>query len=322
MNEKMFEQIKNAVNQLEGFANKTPVLSSSTLNKKLGAEVYFKCENFQKIGAFKFRGAFNCISQLTEQEKQRGIIAFSSGNHAQAVALVGKMLGIKTTIIMPNNAPEIKLAATKGYGAEVVIYDVKTEVREEVTGKTQEKYGYSLIAPFDNYHVIAGQGTAAYELHQKVIGLTKLLAPCGGGGLLSGSAIATKGLNPDCEVIGIEPANADDATQSFNTGKLVSIPNPNTIADGTRTTSLGKLTFPLIQEHVDAMKTVSEKAIIQAVQFHLLRMKIVVEPSGALGLAALLSKAVEVNPDEKVGVIISGGNIDPTTLTQILESPQ
>ncbi len=318
----MFQQIIAANGRLNGHTNKTPVLSSTTLNNQLGAEVYFKCENFQKIGAFKFRGAFNCISQLTQQEKQRGIIAFSSGNHAQAVALVGKMLGIKTTIVMPNNAPKIKLAATKGYGAEVVIYDVKTEIREEVTGKIQEKYGYSLIAPFDNYHVIAGQGTAAYELHQKVSGLTKLLAPCGGGGLLSGSAIATKGLNPGCEVIGIEPANADDATQSFNTGKLVSIPNPNTIADGTRTTSLGKLTFPLIQEHVDAMKTVSEKAIIQAVQFHLLRMKIVVEPSGALGLAALLSKAVEVNPNEKIGVIISGGNIDPSTLVQILGEPQ
>ncbi len=314
----MFEQIKEAVNRLEGHANKTPVLSSSTLNSMLGAEVYFKCENFQKIGAFKFRGAFNCISQLTKQEKQRGIIAFSSGNHAQAVALVGKTLGIKTTIVMPNNAPEIKLAATKGYGAEVVIYDVKTELRENVTGKIQEKFGYSLIAPFDNRQVIAGQGTAAYELQQKVRGLTKLLVPCGGGGLLSGSAIATKGLNPNCEVIGIEPENADDATQSFYSGQLVSIPNPNTIADGTRTTSLGKLTFPLIQKHVNAMKTVTELAIMQAVQFHLLRMKIVVEPSGALGLAALLSKAVEVNPNEKIGVIISGGNIDPSMLVQIL----
>lgn len=315
----MFEQIKSASARLQGHANKTPVLSSSTLNKMLGAEIYFKCENFQKIGAFKFRGAFNCISQLSKQEKQRGIIAFSSGNHAQAVALVGKMLGIKTTIVMPNNAPKIKLAATKGYGADVVIYDVKTELREVVTGKIQERYGYSLIAPFDNNQVIAGQGTAAYELHNKIKGLNKILAPCGGGGLLSGTAIATKGLNPDCEVIGIEPENADDATQSFNTGKLISIPNPNTIADGTRTTSLGSITFPLIQEYVDSMKTVSELAIMQAVQFHLLRMKIVVEPSGALGLSALLSKVVKVAPNEKIGIIISGGNIDSSTLTQILD---
>lgn len=314
----MFQQIIDANARLQGFANKTPVLSSATLNKIMGANVYFKCENFQKIGAFKFRGAFNCISQLSEQEKQRGIIAYSSGNHAQAVALVGKMLGIKTTIVMPSNAPKIKLAATKGYGADVVIYDTQTEIREAITADIQEKYGYSLIAPFDNTLVIAGQGTAAYELHTKVKDLNKLLVPCGGGGLLSGSAIATKGLNPDCEVIGIEPEKANDATQSFYSGKLVSQPNPDTIADGTRTASLGNITFPLIQEHVDAMKTVSEQAIMQAVAFHLLRMKIVVEPSGALGLAALLSQVVDINPGEKIGVIISGGNVDPSTLAQIL----
>lgn len=315
----MFDQIIAANKRLKGYANKTPVLSSNTLNKQLGAEIYFKCENFQKIGAFKFRGAFNCISQLSEQEKKCGIIAFSSGNHAQAVALVGKMLGIKTTIVMPNNAPQVKLAATKGYGADVIIYDTQTQTREDVTQKIQDENGYSLIAPFDNRHIIAGQGTAAYELNTKIKDLNKLLVPCGGGGLLSGSAIATKGLNPDCEVIGIEPKNADDATQSFYTGKLVSQPNPDTIADGTRTASLGNITFPLIQEYVDAMKTVSEQAITQAVAFHLLRMKIVVEPSGALGLAALLSQAVETVPGEKIGVIISGGNIDPSTLAHILE---
>jgi len=315
----MFQQIIDANTRLKGFANKTPVLTSSTLNKQLGAEVYFKCENFQKIGAFKFRGAFNCISQLSEQEKQRGIIAYSSGNHAQAVALVGKMLGIKTTIVMPNNAPKIKHVATKDYGAEIITYDTQTEIRESITADIQEKHGYSLIAPFDNNFVIAGQGTAAYELHQKVQGLNKLLVPCGGGGLLSGSSVATKGLNPDCKVIGIEPKNADDATKSFYSGKLVSQPNPDTIADGTRTASLGEITFPLIQKYVDAMKTVTEQSIIQAVAFHLLRMKIVVEPSGALGLAALLSNAVEINPNEKIGVIISGGNIDPSTLTQIFE---
>lgn len=318
----MFDQIIAANKHLKGYANKTPVLSSNTLNKQLGAEIYFKCENFQKIGAFKFRGAFNCISQLSEEEKKRGIIAFSSGNHAQAVALVGRMLGIKTTIVMPNNAPQIKLAATKGYGADVVIYDTQTQTREDVTQKIQDENGYSLIAPFDNRHIIAGQGTAAYELNTKIKDLNKLLVPCGGGGLLSGSAIATKGLNPDCEVIGIEPKNADDATQSFYTGKLVSQPNPDTIADGTRTASLGNITFPLIQEYVDAMKTVSEQSIMQAVAFHLLRMKIVVEPSGALGLAALLSQAVEINPDEKIGVIISGGNVDPSTLAHILNETE
>ena len=315
----MFQQIIDANARLNGFANKTPVLSSITLNKQLGAQVFFKCENFQKIGAFKFRGAFNCISQLSEQEKKRGIIAYSSGNHAQAVALVGKMLGIKTTIVMPNNAPQVKLLATKDYGADVVIYDTKTQTREEVSQKIQDQFGYSLIAPFDNHQIIAGQGTSAYELHTKVKDLNKILVPCGGGGLLSGSAISTKGLNPKCEVIGIEPKNADDATQSFNTGKLVSQPNPDTIADGTRTACLGDITFPLIQEYVDAMQTVTEQSIMQAVAFHLLRMKIMVEPSGALGLAALLSQTVEIVPGEKIGVIISGGNIDPSTLTKILK---
>lgn len=312
----MIEQIIQAKKRLEGFANKTPVFSSRTLNKKLGAEIYFKCENFQRIGAFKFRGAYNCISQLSQAEKEKGIIAFSSGNHAQAVALVGKMLGIKTTIIMPNNAPQIKLTATKGYGAEVIIFDPTTQVREEISAEIKQKHGYSLIAPFDNNHVIAGQATAALELCEEINGLNKLLVPCGGGGLLSGSAIATKSLQPDCEIIGVEPKLGDDAFQSFYSGKLVSKPNPQTIADGTRTTCLGSITFPLIQQYVDAMATVSEKAIIQAVKFHLLRMKMAVEPSGALGLAALLSNKVQATG--KVGVIISGGNIDPSTLTEIL----
>ena len=314
--QEMIEQIIQAQKRLEGQAHKTPVLSSRTLNKQIGAEVYFKCENFQRIGAFKFRGAYNCISQLSQVEKDRGIIAFSSGNHAQAVALVGKMLGIKTTIIMPNNAPQIKLTATKGYGAEVIIFDPKTQIREDLSAEIQEKHGYSLIAPFDNRQVIAGQATAALELCQEISHLKTLLVPCGGGGLLSGSAIATKAIQPDCEVIGVEPKLADDAYQSFYSGKLVCKPNPQTIADGTRTSSLGIITFPLIQHYVDAIVTVTEKAIIQAVKFHLLRMKIVVEPSGALGLAALLSK--KIKPKGKIGIIISGGNIDPVTMSEIL----
>jgi len=313
----MFEQVKAAKLRLEGHANKTPVMTSRTLNKMIGAEVFFKCENFQRIGAFKFRGAYNCISQLTQVEKERGIIAFSSGNHAQAVALVGQMLGIETTIIMPTNAPKIKLAATKGYGATVVMFDPATHIREEITSSIIEKHGYNLIAPFDNKHVIAGQATAALELCEEIPELDTLLVPVGGGGLLSGSAIAAKGINPNCRVVGIEPKLADDAYQSFYSGKLVSQPNSKTIADGTRTTSLGKITFPLIQQFVDGIATVSEDAIIDAVKFHLLRMKMVVEPSGALGLAALLSKSVK--PLGKIGIIISGGNIDPSTLVDILQ---
>jgi len=312
----MFQQVLAAQNRLHSVAHKTPVLSSQTLNEQLGAEVFFKCENFQRIGAFKFRGAYNCISQLSEAEKKRGIIAFSSGNHAQAVALVGRMLGIKTTIIMPTNAPEIKLTATKSYGATVVLFDPETQVREQVTEEIRAKQGYTLIAPFDNREVIAGQATAALELLDKVPDISTLLVPCGGGGLLSGSAIAAKGLNSKCQVIGIEPEQADDAYQSFYTGKLVSKANPQTIADGTRTTALGTVTFPLIQEHVDAMKTVSEESIVEAVKFFLLRMKIVVEPSGALGLAALISQQVECSG--KIGVIISGGNIDPQLLAQLV----
>lgn len=313
----MFEQVKAASKRLENHANKTPILTSRTLNKLVGAEVFFKCENFQKVGAFKFRGAFNCISQLSAKDKQQGIIAYSSGNHAQAVALVGQMLGVKTTIVMPNNAPKIKLIATKGYGADVVLFDPITEIREEIAAKLQKKNGYTLIAPFDNKHVIAGQATAAYELFNKVSKLDMLLVPCGGGGLLSGSAISAKSMDSTCQVIGVEPVNADDAYQSFYSGKLVTIKNPDTIADGTRTQSLGKITFPLIQKNVDAIVTVTEQDIIDAVRFFLLRMKIVVEPSGALGLAALLSK--KVKPQGKIGVIISGGNIDPSMLVQILE---
>ncbi len=316
----MFQQIIKASERLSGFSHKTPILTSSTLNNFIGTEVFFKCENFQRIGAFKFRGAFNCISQLSKKEKTQGVIAFSSGNHAQAVALVGKLLGIKTTIVMPNNSPKVKLDATKGYGANIVLYDTETENREVITQKLQDKFGYSLIAPFDDKYVIAGQGTVAYEFLNKVPDLDTLLVPCGGGGLLSGSAIATKHLNPNCQVIGIEPELADDAKQSFKSGKIVTIPVSKTIADGTRTTSLGRLTFPLIQQYVDNITTTSEKAIIDAVKFHLLRMKIVVEPSGALGLAALLSKAVKAQG--KIGVIISGGNIDPSTLIEVLKNNQ
>ncbi len=314
----MFKQVLSAKKRIAPYAYNTPVMTSQTLNDLVGAEVFFKCENLQKMGAFKFRGALNAILQLTPEQKQRGIIAFSSGNHAQAVALVGKLLGIQTTIVMPKNAPQVKLSGTKSYGADVVVYDPETQIREEVAEIIQQEHGYHLIPPFNHEHIIAGQGTAALELLEAIKDLNHILVPCGGGGLLSGTAIATKATNPKCEVIGIEPATADDATRSFYSGTLQSNPNPKTIADGTRTTSLGSLTFPLIQNHVDAMKTVSESAIMEAVYFHLIRMKLTVEPSGALGLAALLSK--QVNVSGKVGVIISGGNMDASTLSDILKA--
>jgi threonine dehydratase len=307
-----------AKERLKGVANITPVMTSSTLNELVKANVFLKCENFQRVGAFKFRGAYNAISKLSDEEKLRGVITYSSGNHAQAVSLVGKLLGIKTTIVMPDNAPVIKRAATAAYGAEIIEYNPIDQQREEVARKIQEKYGYSLIPPFDHKDVISGQGTAALELLEEVKNLDYIIAPCGGGGLLSGSAIAAKGVNNNCKVIGIEPEVADDAVCSFRTGVLHNVKNPPTIADGTRTASLGNLTFPLVLEYVDIMETVTEKAIMDAVKFLFYRMKLVVEPSGALGIAALLSGAVQ--SEGNVGVIISGGNIDADIMNLILNS--
>ena len=312
----MFERVKAARERLQGYANITPVMTSRFLNQSVGAEVFLKCENFQRVGAFKFRGAFNTISQLTDQQRESGIITYSSGNHAQAVALVGQLLKIQTTVVMPNNAPRVKRAATEMYGATVIEYDPDKATREEITDLLRAEHGYTIIPPFDHIDIIAGQGTAALELFEQLETLDMLLVPCGGGGLLSGSAIATKGMEPTCRVIGIEPELADDATRSFHTKKLHTVKNPPTIADGTRTPSLGKLTFPLVLEYVDDMRTVTETAIAEAVQFLFYRMKIVVEPSGALGLAALLSGAV--SGSGKVGVIISGGNVDADMMSKIL----
>jgi threonine dehydratase len=314
----MFKQVQAAKKRLKGYAHVTPVMTSRTLNRLVKAEVFFKCENFQRVGAFKFRGAFNSISQLSRAEKARGVITYSSGNHAQAVALVGHMMNIKTTIVMPDNAPATKRAATKDYGATIVEYDPEKASREDIAKELKTQNGFTMIPPYDHTQVIAGQGTAALEMFEETGPLDMLLVPCGGGGLLSGCAIAAKGISPGCKVIGIEPELADDATKSFHTKKLHIIKNPSTIADGTRTPSLGKLTFPLVLEYVDNMRTVSEKAIIEAVQFLFYRMKLVVEPSGALGLAALLSQAVV--PEGRVGVILSGGNIDADTITTIIKS--
>jgi len=315
----MFTQIQAAQNRLSGYANRTPVMSSRTLNQQVGAEIYFKCENFQRVGAYKFRGAFNAMSQLTPTQKSRGVIAYSSGNHAQAVALVGRLLNIDATIVMPANAPKIKRRATAAYGATIVSYDPhEPQGREAIASDLQAEYGYTLIPPFDHPDIIAGQGTAAQELFSEIGHLDALLAPCGGGGLLSGSAICAKAMDPACRVIGIEPKAADDATRSFRTQTLQRVTNPLTIADGVRTPSLGQITFPLVLDYVDDMQTVTEQAIMDAVTFFFYRMKLVVEPSGALGLAALLSRAV--SPSGRIGVIISGGNIDAETLAQILDS--
>ena len=314
--EQWFQRVQEAHQRLNGQANKTPVMTSRTLNEINGAEVFLKCENYQRVGAFKFRGAFNAMSRLSEEERKRGIITHSSGNHAQAVALVGRLLGIKTTVVMPDDAPVIKRDATRMYGATIVGYDPREDTREQLSQDLKQAHGYTLIPPYDHEDIVAGQGTAALELMQEIEDLDMLLVPCGGGGLLSGSAIAATGINPNCRVIGIEPELADDATRSFHTKTLHTVKNPPTIADGTRTPSLGKITFPLVLEYVDDMKTVTEEAIIEAVRFLFYRMKLVVEPSGALGMAALLSGAIQ--PGERTGIIISGGNIDATTMNTVL----
>jgi threonine dehydratase len=314
----LFDLVKAAQKRIEGHAHVTPVMTSQTLNQITSAQIFLKCENFQRMGAFKFRGAFNAMSQLTEDQKKRGVITYSSGNHAQAVALVGRLLGIRTVVVMPDNAPEIKRTATEAYGATVVGYDPEETTREKICRALENKHGHTLVPPYDHINIVAGQGTAGKELIDAVNPLDMLLVPCGGGGLLSGCALAVKGSDPNCRVIGIEPELADDATKSFRTGKLHTVKNPPTIADGTRTPSLGEVTFPLVLEYVDDMQTVSESAIMDAVKFLFYRMKLVVEPSGVLGLAALLGGSVI--PDGRVGIILSGGNIDGTTMKKILDA--
>ncbi len=312
----MFDEIQAAHERLRGVANLTPIHTSRTLDGCLGARIFLKCESFQRVGAFKFRGAYNAISQLDDEQRAAGVLTFSSGNHAQAIALAGKLLGVETTVVMPRDAPRVKRLATEEYGARVVEYDADESRREELAQRLQEEGGQTLIPPYDHPHVIAGQGTVVMELLDQVEELDLILAPVGGGGLIGGSSTAAKHVRPECRVVGIEPELADDATRSFHTGVLHTIHNPPTIADGTRTPSLGKLNFELVRRYVDDMRTVTEGAIIEAVRFLYYRMKLVVEPSGALGVAALLSGAIE--PAPRTAVIVSGGNVDSATLAELL----
>ena len=312
-----YEDVENAAERLEGVANRTPVITSRTLDERVGARLFLKCESFQRMGAFKFRGAYNAISRLSTDERRRGVITYSSGNHAQAVALASRLLGTTATVVMPADAPPAKRRATEGYGARVVSYEPAKENREEVARRLQAEGGQVLIPPFDHPHVIAGQGTAAKELFEEVGALDLLLVPCGGGGLLSGSALAARRLNPHGRVVGVEPELGDDATRSFKTGTLQTVHNPRTIADGARTPSLGQITFPLVRAHVDDMVTVSDEQLLDVLRFVWERMKLVVEPTGALGLAAAWSAKVDV-AGKRVGVIISGGNADLEALPPLL----
>jgi threonine dehydratase len=316
-----YDDIAAAAERLAGQAHRTPVATSRTLDERLGARVFLKCENLQRMGAFKFRGAYNAIAQIPEADRARGIVAFSSGNHAQAVALASRLLGASATIVMPKDAPAAKLRATEGYGARVVRYDPATESREEIAAAIRAESDATLIPPFDHPHVIAGQGTAARELIDDAGPLDVLLVPCGGGGLLSGSALAARRLAPGCRVIGIEPQAGDDGTRSFRTGTLQTVKNPRTIADGARTPSLGAITFPLIRAVVDEMTTVSDAQIVEGMRFLWERMKLVVEPTGAMGLAAVLSGCVPFKSGDRIGVILSGGNVDLAEAAKLFAEP-
>jgi threonine dehydratase len=307
-----FDDVQAAARRIAREAKVTPVLASRSLDERLRARFFFKCESFQRAGAFKFRGAYNAISRLSDAERERGILTYSSGNHAQAVALASRLLGAKATVVMPADAPAAKRKATEGYGARIVAYDPAREDREEVARRLQADGNPVLIPPFDHPDVVAGQGTSAMELFDEIGALDLLLVPCGGGGLLSGSAIVAKTLSPGCRVIGVEPEAGDDATRSFRTGTLHTVRNPRTIADGARTPSLGAVTFPLVRQYVDDMVTVSDDDILRAMRFLWERMKLVVEPTGALGLAAAWKGAVDVG-GKRVGVIVSGGNVDLST---------
>ncbi|MFM7331621.1 MAG: threo-3-hydroxy-L-aspartate ammonia-lyase [Brachymonas sp.] len=304
-----FDDIGQAAARIKGVANRTPVMTSRTAHEMAGAELFFKCENFQRMGAFKFRGAYNALAQFTPEQRKAGVCAFSSGNHAQGIALSAKLLGMPAAIVMPLDSPAVKMAATLGYGAQVITYDRYTEDREAIGKKLSQERGMTLIPPYDHAHVMAGQGTAALELLEEVGQLDTLLVCLGGGGLISGCAVAAKHLNPKIRVIGVEPEAGNDAQQSKRSGKIVKIDTPKTIADGAQTQFVGQLTFPVIQALVDDIVTVSDAQLIEAMRFAASRMKMVIEPTGGLAMAAAMQGAVDVK-GQRVGIIISGGNVD------------
>lgn len=312
-----YEDVIQAAARIAGAANRTPVLTSRTVNEEFGAEVFFKCENLQRMGAFKFRGAYNALSKFTPEQRRAGVVAFSSGNHAQAIALAARLLDMPATIVMPHDAPAAKVAATKGYGGQVVIYDRYKEDREQIGRELAEKHGLTLIPPYDHPDVIAGQGTAAKELFEEIGPLDAFFVCLGGGGLLSGSALATRALSPQAKLYGVEPEAGNDGQQSFRSGSIVHIDTPKTIADGAQTQHLGQYTFPIIRRDVDDILTVSDDELVQCMRFFAERMKIVVEPTGCLGFAAA-RKMKDALRGKRVGVLLSGGNIDLARLSAFL----
>jgi len=304
-----YDDVAAAATRIAGHAHRTPVLRSRTADAELGAQVFFKCENLQRMGAFKFRGAFNALSGLDAAQRRAGVLAFSSGNHAQAIALSARELGIPATILMPEDAPAAKLAATRGYGGEVITFNRYTEDREALSRRLAEERGLALIPPYDHPDVLAGQGTAAKELLEETGPLDALFVCLGGGGLLSGSALSARALAPQCKVYGVEPEAGNDGQQSLRSGSIVHIATPKTIADGAQTQHLGNITFPLIQQNVDNILTATDAELVEAMRFFFTRMKLVVEPTGCLGFAAVRAMKAQLK-GQRVGVIVSGGNVD------------
>lgn len=312
-----FADIQAAARRLAGIAHRTPVVRCRALDTIAGNDLYLKCENFQRVGAFKFRGAYNALQKLSAADRARGVVAFSSGNHAQGVALAARLLGIRATIVMPKNAFPLKLAATRGYGATVIAYDPQTEVREEIAARIEREEGSVLVPPFDHPDIIAGQGTAALELLEDVPALDALVLPVGGGGLLSGCAIAARALRPSIDIAGSEPEAGNDWFLSWKRGEPVTIPDPQTIAEGLRITRPGDLTWPIVRKLVNRFVTVSDTEIARAMRLLFERAKIVVEPAGAVPVAAALSGALAVTR-KKIGIIVSGGNVDAATFATIV----
>ena len=313
------EVVEEAARRIEGVVHRTPVMTSTTLDRRTGARVFVKCESFQRTGSFKFRGGYHAVVRYRDHrpEGSRGILAYSSGNHAQAISLAASLLEVPAVILMPEDAPRVKLDATRDYGAEVVTYDRFETTREELAARMAPERNLTIVPAYDHPDVIAGQGTVARELFHQAEELDVLLVCLGGGGLLSGCALAALRHAPDCRVVGVEPERADDAARSFRSGELHTVHNPDTIADGARTPSLGRYTFPLLRRYVDDVVTVSEQAIVDAMRFLGERMKLVVEPTGALAAAALLDGVVEA-PGQRVGVVISGGNVDLARYGELL----
>lgn len=312
-----YADVLAAAARIEGVAHRTPVATSRQFDALAGCEAYFKCENLQRMGAFKFRGAYNALSRLEPAQRLGGVVAFSSGNHAQAVALAGQLLGVPAVIVMPEDAPAVKVAATRGYGAEVVLYDRAEGSREKVAARIAAERGSMVLPPFDHPDIIAGAGTAVKELIEETGPLDYLFVCCGGAGLLSGSAIAANHLSPGVRVVGVEPAAGDDVLQSFRAGRVQSIAVPDTIADGARTQAPSELTFQLVMRHVHDMMTVTDLELVAAMRFLWERMKLVVEPTGALATAGVLQRASEVG-GKRVGIILSGGNVDLKVVASLL----